>query len=724
MESGLRVADFVVIGVYFALVIGIGVWASRRVKDQEDYFVAGRRFGKLVQVFTSFGAGTSVESPVGVATTTFTNGAAGIWSSLTYLFVTPIYWIIAPWMRRLRVLTMADYFEERYGSRAIAGLYSLVAATVLMTHLSVGFHAASKTVMALAPKSYQQLTPAEQREYAQAGELQELRERDYQTLSRSEKERMEQLLQANPRTFYSHISRDMLIWIVCLIVLIYGVSGGLAAAALTDTLQGMCIIVLTVMLFPFCWSAINAEYGGEGVMDALRTVHARLPESFFQILGAPSNVDFTWYYIAALSLLAVVNTPAQAHFLTTHASAKNEFVCRVGAMGAYIKRFCAVLWGFFALCALALYSDKINDPDLMWGYATSNLLQPVGFGLIGLMIACLMAALMSTADTLMISAAGLLTRNVYRPLVAGRGEKHYVLVGRIAGTLVVVTGAVVATRFDTILQMLKFMWEINVVIAATWWLGFVWRRANRAGAWSSMALAATFFFLLPLLLPMLAPSLRSAPYLLKTTAVRSVVQTYRAHAMDVEARQKEIGRWEALSEAEKSATPAPRPLAVGESFTRTVVLPAKSIFWTKGLDRSGRGTGMLSLELVALDRLGFDLSRNTYAMNETLRILLRTLLPFLILILVSSLTRPEGEARLDRFFVKMRTRVKENRAEDAREMELSYASPDRFSEAKLFPRSNWEFLKWTREDGIGFLAAVALLFAVLGFLQLLVSLGG
>ena len=113
---GLNPSDIVVIVVYFAAMIMIGMWSSRRISNQEDFFLAGRRFGKLIQVFAAFGQGTSSDTAVSVSTTTFTNGASGIWSSLLYLFGTPFYWLIAPWMRRLRLLTMGDFFLERYGS--------------------------------------------------------------------------------------------------------------------------------------------------------------------------------------------------------------------------------------------------------------------------------------------------------------------------------------------------------------------------------------------------------------------------------------------------------------------------------------------------------------------------------------------------------------------------------------------------------------------------------
>ncbi len=427
MESGLSLLNILVVVVYFAIIIGIGLWSSRHVKNQEDYFLAGRRFGKFIQTFTTFGAGTNVESPVGGATTTFTNGAAGIWSSLVYLFVTPLYWLIAPWMRRLRVLTTADYLQERYDSKGIAGVYTLVAVLLLMVHLAVGFSAASKTVTVMLPKGAKELTVAENAELAKAQELDQLQNSEYATLSDDEKSRFDNLSREAPRKMFSHVDHRLLIWIICGVVMVYGITGGLEAAALTDAMQGMCIIFMTLILFPFCLAEINTVYGGSGVLDAMRTVHSRLPESFFEILGSPTLMDFTWFYIAALSLMAISNTPAQAHFLTTHASAKNEYTCRFGAtVGAYIKRFCAVLWGFFALCALAIYHDKIQDPDLLWGYASYSLLGALRLGQLGLMIVYLMAARMCTAHTLMITSYVLLKSYLNRLPFPHLGDTMYV----------------------------------------------------------------------------------------------------------------------------------------------------------------------------------------------------------------------------------------------------------------------------------------------------------
>lgn len=724
---GLPWIDIAVILMYFAAVIAIGVWASRRIKNQEDYFLAGRRFGKFIQTFAAFGQSTSADNAVGVTTTTFSNGIAGVWSSLLYLFATPLYWMVMPWMRRLRLITLGDFFEERYGSKLMAGVYAVIGSIGMMTIISVGFAAMTKTVVALTPKSAEQYTAEEKQEYDQAVVLDQLETRHPDTLSPQEKHHLERLRLQKPRKMFFHLNPDILIWVVCGIVLIYAVAGGLEAAFLTDTLQGIFIIILSIMLFPFAFSRINAVFGGSGIMDALQTLHTQLPQSYMEIFGSPVTRDFTWYYIAALMMMVTVNVVIQPNSLIATGSAKGEYECRFGFVtGSYMKRFCTVLWGFFALLAVVLYHNKIQDPDLVWGYATLDLLGPLNLGLVGLMIACLMAALMSTADCLMITGSSLITHNIYRPLFPKHPERHYVFIGRIAGAGVVIGGALIATQFDTILQLLKLWWELNVMVAAAFWLGMKWRRATRPAAWCSIVSTMVLFFLLPILVPVMMPSLRTADTLLKATHPRQMVRYYQASQMDVQQRSQEIEKWR-LNNAADSDTPMPQPLAAGQTYEKTYVLPSQSIFWTLGIkaDSDGKkyGSGMLSLELVLLDKLGFDLQENPYALNETIRILIRTLTPFAILILISFLTPRDDKTRLDRFYFKMKTPVHTDPQEDARQMELSVVDPGRFDHRKLFPKSDWEFNKWDKTDTVGFLVSAAVAILVVLFLIGLLAIG-
>jgi SSS family solute:Na+ symporter len=77
--------DYLVLVAYFVLMIWMGRVAMRRVKAQEDYFMGGRQFGKWLQAFAAFGAGTGSSDPVNTARTTFTSGMSGIWGTMSWL---------------------------------------------------------------------------------------------------------------------------------------------------------------------------------------------------------------------------------------------------------------------------------------------------------------------------------------------------------------------------------------------------------------------------------------------------------------------------------------------------------------------------------------------------------------------------------------------------------------------------------------------------------------
>ena len=753
---GLPILDLVVIAAYFGVVIAIGAWSSRRIKNQEDYFLGGRAFGKLIQTFASFGQGTSADNAIGVTTTTFSNGASGMWASLLYLFATPVYWVVTPWMRRLRLLTTGDFFHERYGSQTMAAVYALIGSVSMMAYIAVGFAAMTMTIVAMTPIDARQLTPAQQAQYEEAYQnhlrlneltseaaslltLDELIERDALTerrmedLTERERTRRHYLAEKRPARAFSHIDPTVLIWVVCLVVAVYAVSGGLEAAFLTDTLQGFFIILLSVMLIPFAWSRINEVFGGETWMDALGTIHNRLPSSFFEIFGSPNAIDFTWYYILAISVMTAFNVVVQPNVLVATGSAKDEYTARYGfTVGNFIKRGCTVMWGVFGLAAVVLYAGKVHHSDLVWGYATVDLLGPLNWGLVGLMIACLMAALMSSADCFMLTSSSLLTHNLYRLVAPGRSERHYVWIGRGFGAAVLIGSVLMATAFDTILQLLKFIWEWNVLVAPAFWIGMKWRRANRLGAWASIVVAALAFFIVPGVLVLTMPQLRTNAYLLKATDPRPLTRTYAASAGDVAARTAQLEQWERLAPEEQARVPRPEPLEVGQQFTQEFRQPRKAVFWTMGI-RMARtedggsepaGAGQLNLELVALDWLGVDLARNSYALNETIRIIIRVAIPFLVLFAVTFLGPPDDRAMLDQFFVKMRTKVRRDRDEDAREMALSLANPDRLRDRLLFPNSRWEFLKWQREDWAGFLVSVLAAVGILAVMWWLVGLGG
>ncbi|HMP05803.1 MAG TPA: sodium:solute symporter family protein [Lacipirellulaceae bacterium] len=715
-----------VIVAYFGAMLVIGWRAMRNIRNQEDFFLGGRRFGKWIQVFAAFGQGTSAESAVGMTTLVRTNGASGIWSTLAGgLFFMPIFWLTSVWYRRMRTLTLADFFTERYGSRSMAGFYSLFQAVFFMIVAALGLSAMSKTIAAMTVKPVAELSAEQLAEYNQAIELERLEHMDFSLMSTQQEQRLDELRLLGVRKEFPRINERMFIVCVAAFVLVYAALGGLEAAFVTDLIQSVFIILMSLLLIPFAMMRVNEVYGTTGFLGPFEVMHQRFPQSFFEVWGSPNVLDFTWHWIAVMAILGMLNVGIQANQMVLCGSAKDELTARVGlTLGMFLKRYFTVVWGFVAMITALLYGSTVKNPDYIWGYATRDLLGPLGIGLVGLMIACMVAALMSTADALMITSSGLLTNNVYRPLFPRFSEKHYLLVGRVFGGFYILGAVLIATQYQRVFSLMKLIWVFNCVVAASFWLGMLWRRATVYGAWSSISVTAVFTVLLPLLAPAF-PGVRTNPYLAKTTLPASASRVYTAVEADVEQRALELTEFDQRVHEGPPPT-RPQPLTLGETFTKTFTLPKKSIFWEEDLaliDGRLRGRGMLKVELVLLDWLGVDLARNSHSLNETISLLFRLIVPFGTLICISMLTRRDDEHRLNRFYAKMKTPVAIDPASDRQQVELSMQSPRRFDSSKLFPNSNWEFQKWSKDDAVGVsLSCVGVLGCVL-LLYLAVTLG-
>ena len=724
---GLTVWDLIVIFIYFVVILLVAIRASRMVRNSEDYFMAGRRFGKLIQTFAAYGQATSVENVTATTTMVNANGASGIWAMLAGgLFNLPVFWMTSIWYRRLRVLTLGDFFEERYGSKRMAGFYALCQIIFFIMIGAFGLMAMAKTVAAITEKPESELTKTERVEYLKAVELEKLQAADFALLSVVEKDRLSELQLLKPKKEYSYLNENMLIWIVAIVTLLYASIGGLAAAFLIDLLQGIFIIILSVMLIPFSMHRVSLLNGGEGLIGSFNIMHKVLPASFLDLWGSPSLIEFTWYWILAFSVMIVITTAVQANQLTACGSAKDDYTARYGFVsGMLLKRYSTVLWGLLALFTVVLYGGKISNPDYVWGHATRDLLGPVGFGLVGLMVSCLIAALMSAKSAFMLTASAMVTNNLYKPFVPNRSEAHYVKMGRLFGVFYMLISAYFAVKSNSIFELFKMTMMFNSILAAGFWLGMLWRRSNAPGVWTSMIIMFVATVVLPFGVPVIS-GMRTSEYLSKTTQPVPVSRVYMANEMDVRNRKEDIAKWERLNAAGISEGTCPVGLKTGEKFEKKTLLPKKSIFWSEGVViREGKVTGLgnLKVELVALDRLGWDLSKNSYSLNETLTFLFRIIFPFLILMLVAFFTRPEDKARLDQFYGKMLTPVVGTHSDDERAMEMTRDNPHRFDYLKIFPDSNWEIRRWNREDWKGVIFSTLAAVSVVTLLVFLVSLG-
>ena len=663
----MNFADYFVLFVYFSGMAGIGIWAMRQVKGQEDYFMGGRKFGKLFQTFAAFGAGTGSADPVNTARGTFANGMSGMWGVMYWLFVTPIYWISGVWYRRMRCLTLGDWFTERYESKSIGVAYALFGCFYYMVYGAMLFTAIGKVAVPLM-----------------GSEL------------------------------FGMPTGQALIPFVALIVTVYGVLGGITAAYWTDLIQGICIILLSVLLIPFGLNAVVQKFGSEGDSwtDGFRVMHEQLPESTFTILGGTASSEFPLYAIVVIVIMNIIGIVLTPHFIVTGGgSAKSEHDARVGLVtGNFIKRFCTVGWVITALIVLTLFSGRpelIADPDQAWGVATKELLGPLGIGLVGLMLACLLAAMMSSVDCYMLVCSALVVRNIYVPFInPDAGEKKCLLLGRITGAVVVIGAVVGALMIDDMFAILKQTWIVPMTFAALFWVGMYWRRATTTAGWVTVIFCVMSFFVLPHIVPAISPSLRFNEAYLKVTELVETKTERKAFPSDVAAGKAEV---------------------VGNTIIDIKKTGGKSLSWSGGVKTDegvSRGEGTFRFDMIIYDKiLGFDLTKVRNAALSTLDLPFKIIAPFLVMILVSLFTQPNSKKALDRLYVKMKTPVDPDPERDEAEMDVSYARPDRFDDRKLFPGSQLEFQRPTKMDIWGFIGCFAICFAIIGLVLWVAKIG-
>src|SRR5213595_652787 len=117
--------DIAVIVIYLLATLGLGLYQARKIKSSGDYYAGGRKFNKFYLMMHALGTASHADEPVSVIGGAYQKGLSGIWYTYTYLPLTPIFWLLAPYIRRARFITMADFFKVRY-DRSLAILYSLI----------------------------------------------------------------------------------------------------------------------------------------------------------------------------------------------------------------------------------------------------------------------------------------------------------------------------------------------------------------------------------------------------------------------------------------------------------------------------------------------------------------------------------------------------------------------------------------------------------------------
>ncbi len=428
----MAILDYIVLIGYFVLITAFGIWISRKIKTSDSYFRGDRKFKWYIMLGQAFGVGTHAEMPVAQTGATFSNGFATIWYQWKNMLITPFYWLIAPFYRRSERTTVGEIIEDRYG-RTMGLVYSIFAIVFFVFSMGVMLQGAAKVISVASGNIF---------------------------------------------------SPNMIVIVMTVAFIIYSFAGGLIAAAYTDFIQSFLIIILSIMLIPLGLK----EVGG---FHAMRQV---LPDHFFDLFNSASGID--GFTIAMLAVNGIVGITAQPHMVSMCATGNTERAGRIGqTFGSMVKRLITIGWAMTGLVVAALVIMKgveLPDSEMAFGYACSVLLVP---GLVGLMLAAILAANMSSCSNFMVNTGALFTQNIYKKYINPRATDLKLLwMGRYSGLGLSVMAVLFALGVKNVLHGFLFVETLAAFMGIIFLGGIIWKRANRYGAAAAVLVSLSVYY--------------------------------------------------------------------------------------------------------------------------------------------------------------------------------------------------------------------------------------
>lgn len=430
--------DYLVILVYLAGTIVLGIWIGRRLKTGSDFFLAGRNLPwwaiGMSLVATDIG-GTDI---IGVGGAAYAHGLAVAnfeWIGCVPAMIVAAF-VFVPFLYRSGVYTVPEYLERRYN----AGVRTLLAMCWLL------FMACNLGIMLLA-----------------SGKMMSA-------------------------VFGWDVAAC--IWTTAILVGFYTCVGGLAAVVYTDMIQ--CVVMIAGCLLVLAFGLY--EVGGiGGLMSRLRDVDglsdgaAVARAQLILPVDTPSPFPWTGIYFGLALILSPAYWIGNQAIIQRSLGARSEFEAKASYIwGAVLKNVIPVIIAVPGLIAVALF-PHLEDGDRAIPMLVSELL-PVGFR--GMFVAAFLAALMSSIDSYLNSAATIVSNDIYHRFIDRNvTEERLLTVGRVTtfGFVVWAIGfAFLLTRLKegsgiyAIFQTLMAFFQGPAL--AVLLTGVLWKRATGAAA--------------------------------------------------------------------------------------------------------------------------------------------------------------------------------------------------------------------------------------------------
>jgi SSS family solute:Na+ symporter len=439
----LATLDWLIVGLYFVLIIGIVWWSSRKQDTSADYFLAGRNVGWFAIGASLFASNIGSEHIVGLAGSGASSGMAMAHWELHGWIIIMLGWIFVPFYRRSGIFTMPEFLEKRFSSntRWILSVISLMA--YVLTKVSVTVYAGALVFETLLPDTF-----------------------------------------GSPENAF---------WVGALSTVIltgiYTVLGGFRAVVYTEVAQTVLLLLGSFFITFFGLRML----GGWGELQA--TVASN--REAFALWRPLSDPQFPWLgIIIASPIIGIWYWCTDQYIVQRTLAAKDlKNARRATIWGAFLKVWPVMIFLIPGMIGWALYhkgllaipqteTGELNG-DQIFPTLVSGLL-PVG--LRGLVVGGLLSALMSSLSSLFNSCATLFTVDIYEKICPGSSEKKLVTVGRYATGAVVILGILWIPVMKWVnggglyVYLQSVQSYLAPPIASVFILGLAWKRMNSRGA--------------------------------------------------------------------------------------------------------------------------------------------------------------------------------------------------------------------------------------------------
>ena len=456
----LEYLDWILIAAYFIIVFLVAFWSSfskkRKSKDSSDYFLAGRNVGWFIIGASLFASNIGSEHLVGLAGTGAASGVAvGQFEILASLILLILGWLFVPFYLKSGVFTMPEFLERRYSSGARWYLAVISIVGYVLTKISVTIAAGGIVFESLMGIEFW------------TGAL-----------------------------------------IVVIITGVYTVLGGLRAVLYTDMVQMFILIA----------GAITVTVVGLIELGGIDELYNHAGSGFFSLWKPMGDPNFPWTGILfGAPILGVWYWCTDQFIVQRVLSGKDINHSRRGTIFAgYLKLlplFLFVIPGVIAYALTQKGEITLTSPDHALPTLVGTLL-PVG--LKGIVVAGLLAALMSSLSSVFNSCSTLITWDIYKKLRPESSEKTLVLVGRIATVILVAFGLMWIPMMKLISgQIYQYLQSVQAYIAppiaAIFLIGVLSKRVNSQGAIAAL-LTGFVLGILRLILELMKDSLSGLLY--------------------------------------------------------------------------------------------------------------------------------------------------------------------------------------------------------------------